>query len=592
MSAVLEPVRIIPRRPEPALLAAALGHGYTALQAGIIARRLPAEFADDLQRYVRPEIRDLDTPDRLPDIEAAAQRIGRAIICGEPLLVCVDHDADGITSLAVIYGALVDALGVDPALIHPYSSHRLREGYGISDGVVDRMLADGHTTGLCISADQGSGDEPRIARLRAAGIETVVTDHHGIEGAGPPSAIACVNPCREDSEFPDRFIAGCHVAWLVMAQVRRRLIECGHLPASTPKLGFLLPYVALGTTADCVSFSRSRNNRLIVQRGLHVINTGRAPCWQALAQVKGVTGPITTETLGFFFGPMINAGGRLDDALPGFKLLRASTLDEALPYVEKLNAANEERKRIERAMRDTAEVQATKQVEAGARGLCIWMPDGHSGIHGIVAGRLAQSFGRPTLCLSPKQGEPGIVTGSARTVPGFDVREAFLAIDAKMPGLLMKFGGHEGAGGLTLREDGIEALQALWDESVAGTPARIGPEFVTDGPLPAPPALALLSELSALEPYGREFDAPVFDQEAWITAARRVGEGGKHLQLQLDVMGQSVKGIWFSVPELDWNPMPGDRVRAVFTLDANTFRGTTSVQLMVRHLEVLGGDEP
>ncbi len=582
----LEAVSIIERPCDAALMEAALAHGYTPLQASIIARRLPPSAVDDLQRRVRPEIRDLDPPDLLPDIEVAAQRIGRAVIMQEPIACVVDHDADGVSSLAVIYGALVDAMGVDPALLHVYSSHRLREGYGLSDGLVDRMLSDGFTGGLVITADHASADEPRIARLRAAGIDTVVTDHHGVEGSGPPSAVACVNPCRDDSVFPDRFIAGCHVAWLVMAEVRRRLIQCGHLPEATPKLGFLLPVVSLGVTADCVSFARSRNNRLIVQHGLHQINTRPSPCWTALAQVKGVTGPITTETLGWIYGPMINAGGRLDDAMPGFRLLRSADLQEALTYAERLSAANEERKSIERTMREEAEKMAAEQVHAGARGICVWLPGGHSGVHGVSASRLTATFGRPVICLSPKQGEPGVVTGSARSVPGFNVRAAFASIAEREPDLLKKWGGHEGAGGLTATEVDIPRLQAAWDTAVKECEsARIGPCIVTDGALPAPPSMALLSEMSALEPYGREFDAPVFCQTAWLSSARRVGEGGKHMQVTLVVNDEAVKGIWFSVPEQEWVPTVGDRVRAVFTLSTNTYRGKTTLQLMVQHME-------
>lgn len=581
---VAEQVRVEERTHSQQVFDAAIGHGYSELQANIIARRLPEQFASDLQRYVRPEMRDLDPPDLLPDIERAVQRIGQAVICGEPIALAVDHDADGVTSAVVIYGALVDAMGVDPAQIHCYSSHRLREGYGLSDALVDRMLADGFNRGLVITADQGSADEPRIARLREAGIETVVTDHHGIEGAGPPSAVACVNSCREDSHFPDKFIAGCHVAWLVMAQLRRRLVECGHLAASAPKLGFLLPFVALGTTADCVSFARSRNNRLIVQRGLHLINTQPDPCWQALAQVKGVSGPVTAETMGFMYGPMVNAGGRLDDALPGFKMFRAATVDEAIQYAQLLNKANESRKGIEREMRVEAALQAADQVQAGADGICVWMSGGHSGVHGIVASRLTQTFGRPVLCLSPKQGEPGVVTGSARSVPGFNVREAFVAIDAQAPGLLLKFGGHEGAGGLTLSEADIPKLQELWAAVAGSAGVTFGPRVITDGPLPAAPSLELLSQLSVLEPYGREFDAPVFSQRGKLISIRRVGEDGKHMQVQLEILGRTVKGIWFSVPDLDWEPAGGMAVQAVFTLDANTFRGKTTVQLMIQHM--------
>lgn len=563
---------------------AAILAGYSPLQASIIAGRLEEHCAADIQRYVRPTLRDLDPPDLLPDIDVAGKRIAKAVILNEPILICVDHDADGISSAAVVYGALVDAFGVDPTLVHPYSSHRLNEGYGISDGLVDRMLADGHRSGLLISADQGSGDELRIARLKSAGIDSVVTDHHGIEGKGPESAVACVNPCRSDSVFPDRFIAGCHVAWLVMAHVRRLLVSCGHLPDEAPKLGFLLGAVALGTTADCVSFARSRNNRLIVQRGLHLMNTAPDPCWTALSEAKGLCGPITSETLGWIFGPAVNSGGRLDDAIPGFKLMRSVTVAEATRYAELLFSANEKRKSIEQGMREQATLAAESQVGFGRKGLCIWMDDGHSGIHGITAGRIAQQYGRPTLCLSPKRGEPGVATGSARTIPGFNVRQAFLTIAERAPGMLIKHGGHEGAGGLTLLTTDIARIESLWDAAVSEQGVHVGPVLETDGALPAPPSLALLTEINALAPYGREFDSPVFSQRVRLLTARRVGDEGKHLSVQLDVGGVPTKGIWFSFPEQFAAVQPGSLVDAVFTLESNTYRGNTTVQLMLKHM--------
>lgn len=580
-----EAMRVVERPVAESVRRAALDRGYTQLQASVVARRLPDDMADSFEQVVRPSLSSLDPPDLLPDIEIASRRIAQAVICEEDVIIVVDHDCDGISSLMVIYGALIDAMGVDPARIHCYSSHRLNEGYGVSDGVVDRILADGHSQGLLITADQGSADEPRIARLAAAGIQTVVTDHHGIDGAGPPSALACVNPCRADSEFPDKFVAGCHVAWLVMAQTRRALIQCGHLTSNAPKLGFLLPFSALGTTADCVSFARSRNNRLIVQHGLHLINTRPDPCWQALAKVKGISGPVTSETLGWIWGPSINAGGRLDDAMPGFYLFRSSTLDEAMVYAEKLHAANIERRGIEQKMRDVALMEAEKQVKAGARGISVWMKDGHSGIHGVVASRLASATGRPALCISPKQGEKGIVTASARACPGFHVRNAFAWIDAEAPGMLKAWGGHEGAGGMRADESDIERLQQLWNQAAMNQVLEVGPQLLTDGPLPGPPTLSTLAELAVLEPYGREFDAPVFAQEAWLISHRRVGEDGKHLQVELQINGESIKGIWFSAGELAWKPMPGDCVTVVFTLSDNTYKGRTTVQALIQHMD-------
>lgn len=551
----------------------------------MISGRLGDDAAGSLQRTLKPQMADLDAPDSLPDIERATDRLVRAIVNKEPVICCSDHDADGVTGHSVVRGALIDVFEHPAELTHSFISHRMKEGYGISEGVVARIQAAGHRSGCLVSVDQGSSDGARIAKLSAMGIDTIVTDHHGVEGSGPPSALACVNPVREDSRFPDKFIAGCHVAWLTMASVRRELIRIGHLPADTPHLTEYLPAVALGTTADCVSFARSRNNRLLVKRGLHMINTDPAPCWQALFELTGKGEPATASTLGYVWGPTTNASGRLDEAMTGVRFLRSQTLEQARQLAALMIAANEERKQIERAMRDKAMPVARAQVANGAKGLAVWLDDGHSGVHGITASRVTQEFGRPTLCISPKQGQPGIVTASARSVPGFHVRQAFARMEAMYPGCFIASGGHEGAGGLTAKESDLPTIQALWDDCVHASGVEVGPVVVTDGALPRAPDFAMLAELAALEPFGREFDAPCFSQACVIRSAQAIGEGGKHVRLQLEVLGRTIAGIWFNVPTLDWRVEAGLPVMCVFELSTNTFRGNTSLQLIVRHME-------
>lgn len=582
-SASIQP-RIVQRPRSQAVEDAALGLGYTHLQASIIAGRLSDAQAGSLQRQLRPQMSELDPPDLLPDIDKAVDRICRAIFREEPVVVCTDHDADGVSGHHVIRAAMIDVFGHPGELTHSFISHRLKEGYGISDGVVDRIGAAGISNGLLLSADQGSSDQPRIERLRQMGIDTVVTDHHGVEGTGPASAVAVVNPVREDSAFPDKFIAGCHVAWLTMAAVRRELIRRKHLHPDTPHLGDLFDVVGMGTTADCVSFARSRNNRLIVQRGLHRINHDPAPCWQALREIRSINGPFTAETYAFTAGPMINARGRVDEAMAGVRFLRSATIEQARRYAILLNDANEERKGIERVMKERAMEAAQGQIANGMHGLAVWLEEGHSGVHGIVASRLTEAFGRPTVCISPKQGHPGLVTASARAIPGFHVRNAFEWIDTSMPGLLVAWGGHEGAGGMTFSEKDIPTLQAMWDQAVINSGVELGPTIITDGPLPALPSLSMLSELAVLEPYGREFDAPRFSQQFTLEEARPIGQDGKHLKLSLSLSGRRFDGIWFNAPELGWRPEKGMPVLAAFTLDANTFRGETNLQLKINHL--------
>lgn len=571
------------RSRSAAVRAAALSSGYTPLQADLLAARLPCTSAANLQATVAPSIENLDPPDLLPDIDKAAGRIADAVIGREAIHLCCDHDVDGVTSMTVLRAAFLDYFHFPAEKLHSWVSHRMREGYGISDGVVDRILAAGHGSGLLISADQGSSDGPRIERLAQAGIETIVTDHHGVEGQGPAAAFACINPVREDSQFPDRAIAGVHVAWLTLCAVRRVLLQRGYLPADSTSLGGLLDYVALGTVADCVSLGASANNRFLVRRGLQLMNSRPRPCWQALREQLKLDGPFTSETLAFQVGPRINARGRLDEAMGGVRFLRAQTIADGRTLASMLQEDNEDRKRRELVMKEAALKVALKQVVEEAVGIAVWLEDGHAGVHGIVASRLVAVLGRPTLCLSPKQGKPGIASASARSIPGFNVRQAFAEIAEQDPDLLIAWGGHAGAGGLTVRVEDIPVLQAYWDDCVRRSGVEVGPVILTDGALPRAPDFAMLAEIAAIGPFGREFEAPQFSELVQVLDAKALCEG-KHLKLTMAVHGRPIAGIWFNIPDgtLDW-ARPGAQLRVVFELGANTYRGNTTLQAIISH---------
>jgi len=571
------------RAQSKAVLEAAERGGFTPLQARVLAGRLGESQAKDLASSIRPAAADLDAPDSLPDIDAAANRLADAIETGERILPCTDHDVDGVTSHAIIRAALIDVFHHPVDMVHSFISHRIKEGYGISEGVVSRIAAAGHRGGVLLSADQGSSDEPRIAKLKALGIETIVTDHHGVEGKGPVSAYAVVNPTREDSRFPDKTIAGCHTAWLTMAATRKELIRRGRLPDTAPQLSGMVDILALGVVADCVDMGGSRNNRLLVQRGLAEINRFRRPCWEALRQIRGKSEPFTAEDLAFLAGPMINARGRLDEAMAGVRFLRSQTIDQATRLAKLLQEANEERKVIERHLKEEAIEIASRLVESGAEGLAIRLDNGHSGVHGIVASRVVEAFGRPTVCLSPKAGHPGVYSGSCRTIRGFHVRNALAEIAEHFPDILMAWGGHAGAGGLTLHADAIDEFTAAWDEVVRQSHCDIGPSITTDGPLGVAPDLNTLAELSALGPYGNGFEIPVFSERAQIVSARQVGDGGLHAQLKLEIHGRTIPAIWFNVPESGGRIIePGRAITVAFNLATNEFRGDISLQAQVR----------
>ncbi|WNL48485.1 DHHA1 domain-containing protein (plasmid) [Dyella sp. BiH032] len=569
----------------------ALQQGYTPLQARVIAGRIAA--VQDVAGLINPALKSLDPPDLLPDIDVAASAIADAVMSPDTTLVGVmDHDADGADAAVVFRLAMIDYFGVPEERVVHMQSHRMREGYGVSESVVERLLALVKRPCLVVTGDQGSGDSPRVEQLKAVGIPVVITDHHGVEGKGPPAAVACVNPARSDSKFPDPFIAGVHVMFLVMCAVRKELIGRGVLPANAPSLAPLLAWSCVGTTADAVSLAKSRNNRAVIRYGLSLINASDRAPWIAMRQVLGRDGPLTTKDISHGVAPRINARGRMGDAVASVDFLCSTDQAQANYLAELLEAENNSRKQVEREMTAIAREIAEVQVEAGLAAIVVHLPDGHSGVHGITASRLVEAFGRPVCCLSPKQGQPGLVTGSLRTVEGVHVRNALIAVDRAEPGLLKSFGGHAGAGGCGLDEANIVRFHDALCRAVLAQrdTTNAQPLVWTDGSLGRRVGLDVIAELDALEPYGREFESPSFTDAFRVRALKAVGDGS-HLKLELvDTEGSLQRGIWFRAMEPGNEPpiAVGQQIEATYQLAANTFRGRTTVDLQVGHARVIG----
>ena len=581
-----EAVRVVDRPMAAAILRAALELGYTPLQARIIAGRLSDADVAKLPALLNLQLSGLTPPDLLPDIDIASECVVSAIKQGLPILLISDFDADGASAHAVLKFAFRDYFGVPEARIHSYIGHRLRDGYGVTETLTDRIIAEAPHPALIITADQGSTDHERIARLRDHGFTVIVTDHHGVPADGPPpAAVACVNPVREDSAFPDPYIAGVQVAWLLCCAVRRRLIQDGDLPVSAPKLGGLLDLVALGTMADCVNLARSTNNKAIIARGLAIMNAPVArPAWQALYVATNCKGPITAATLAFSFAPVINARGRLDSALGSVDLLMSDNVLIAEELAQHFVEHNTERKAVQSNMLQRSAKQAVQQVRDGAAAITIFDPEGHAGVHGICAARLAESFGRPVAYFSPKaEGEH--ITASLRTVHGFHVRDALAEMAGRYPDDFIAWGGHAGAGGVTLKRDGLRRFAEAWASIAASAlrDQRAGPEIVTDGPLEVAPSFAVVEELAALGPFGRQWEHPVFRSHGRIDQVRPVGDG-RHLKLVVKMGATDYDAIWFGAVENGVCPVGvGQTVLMAYELDVNTFRDTTTLQLRIRH---------
>ena len=580
--------RLEPRPLDEAVYIRAQAEGLNELQARLLASRLPG-YQGELAPLITPSLRYLAHPEKLADGRRAAERIAQAVIEGESIGILTDYDVDGITSHVVIRRTLVELFGVPESKLHSLIGHRIHDGYGISLPLVERTLGLTPRPTLVITADCGSSDEPRIARLSEAGIDVVVSDHHALAIEGPPaSAYACVNPTRSDCAYPDKTIAGCMVAWLVMSLARSVLIEWGALPVATPKLSPWLSYVALGTVADCVSLGGSPANRAVVSHGLMLINRMEAACWRAMATRLGQDSvPFNAETLAFQMGPRINARSRLDDPYAALHFMLAESDAVASRQLDVLDDDNQSRKAIEADMAEEARALAAAELAADATALIVLLEDGHPGVQGIVASRLVQAYGRPALVLTCAA-QPGMLTGSGRSVEGLHLRDALQRTHELAPEALPRFGGHSGAAGVGVPRDQLNVfktafLQAV-NEQLGKTP--LYPRLWTDGELESQQLnLTTLGELDALGPYGREFDPPLFEGRFIVEALRPVGADGSHLMMELSSGPVTCKAIWFrALTPGELAPFDvGDTLHCAYKLNRNRWRGRESLQLMVEH---------
>lgn len=568
------------------MFAAARAEGFDPVLARILAGRLDAGVS--LSRVLEPKLSQLPAPDQFADIEAGLDRLIRAVLDQERIGILTDYDADGLTSHAVIDHALA-RFGVAAERVSHWIGHRLEEGYGISPGLVDRLLSTQPLPQVLITADCGSSDEGQIARLKAAGIDVVVTDHHRIAESGPPaSAIAVINPNRRDCGYPDKAIAGCMVSWLVMSGLRARLISLGRLDPGAPKLGDLLDYVAVGTVADCVSLGSSEVNRAVVKAGLSLIAQGSRPCWTvAMSRLLRPDDGVDAGFLAFQIGPRLNARGRLDDSMRGFEYLVSASEAAAANAWAELDAANLERRQIERTMVDRAMPVALRQLREQIPVILVVLPDGHAGVQGIVASRVVERTGHPALVCSPGH-VPDTLTGSMRSVPGVDAKGLLDRVAEIDPDVLIRYGGHVGACGFTFGASHLERFAGLLQQvGCAHTdPTLLGPRRMVDGQLlPDDINEARVRDIQRLGPFGRGFEDPEFEGVFRVESAATMGQARTHVRLKLTLDGQGPwSAVWFNAQETGAS-LPvrvGDWLDCTYQLQINTYR-EPEVSLVIRH---------
>lgn len=581
--------RLVRRERNATVYANALAIGVPDVVARVLAcRGLSPET--DLKAFLEAKLSSLDSPDTLADIGPAAKRIARAIMGGETIGLNTDFDCDGNCANLTLWRAMVEIFGHPREKLLSFVGHRLQDGYGLSAPVADRILAARPRPTLLMTADQGSSDEVQIARLRAAGISTIVGDHHSLPITGPPaSAYACINPQRADCAYPDDAIAGGMVAWLMMCAVRRELIAAGWLPASrTNPLVDLLDGVAVSTTADCVSMA-SLNNRAVVKAGLKLMNTKTRACWAGMKPLLK-TEVFRAETIAFGIAPRIHARSRLADSMLGLEFLLADDVREAARLAQVLDEHNQARKLIEREMLEMAIAEAESRVACGRSGLSLLLADGHAGVVGLSSSRIVERFGRPTFVFAPVANDDTLITGSGRSIDEVHLRNALQWMADHRPTLFTsrgtRMGGHKAACGARVLRGDFPAFEEAFDLAVRAQvgDAALGPCRWSDGEL-SPPEISLetVAQLELLEPTGRGFEPARFDGQFLVDDVRAVGDG-THLKLGLRLANQRYSGIWFKARASKDAPLPvepRELAHFVFGLQANEFRGERRLDLVI-----------
>ncbi|WP_300353543.1 single-stranded-DNA-specific exonuclease RecJ [uncultured Alcanivorax sp.] len=496
--------------------------------------------------------------------------------------ICIvgDYDADGATATTLMVRGL-ELLGFPrPDFLVP---DRFEYGYGLSPAIVE-LAQQQYRPDLIITVDNGIASVDGVAAARARGIKVLITDHH-LPGDTLPDADALVNPRLPGCEdFPAANLAGVGVAFYLLMDLQRALRDQGFTP--TQPITDLLDLVALGTVADVVSLDDA--NRVLVEQGLRRIRAGKGcPGIRALLQVAGRDpSRALAADMGFAVGPRLNAAGRLSDMTHGIACLLAETEAEALDMAQELDTINRERRSIEHGMRDAAMVEVSRlNPENLPAGLCLYGKEWHEGVVGILASRVKEIIHRPVIAFAPAQ-QPGTLKGSGRSIPGLHLRDALDAVATANPGLLSKFGGHAMAAGLSLELDKLDQFKVAFEKAVSEllSPRALEKVVETDGELDDHElSLSNAELLSHRFPWGQGFPAPCFDGEFEVLKHRIVGE--RHLKLTLGLPGVNgiIDAIHFNVP-VEALPSRIARVRGVYRLEVNEFRGQRNPQLLFEHL--------
>ncbi|MFQ6562824.1 single-stranded-DNA-specific exonuclease RecJ [Dickeya dianthicola] len=550
-----------------------------------LLRRLYAQRGVRQMQELERSLRGLLDYRLLGGITQAVEVLRQALADNRRIMVVGDFDAAGATSTALTVLALRSMGGREIQYLVP---NRFEDGYGLSPEVVAQAAAKGAE--LIVTVDNGISSHAGVDDAHRRGIAVVVTDHH-LPGETLPAAEAMINPNLSDCAFPSKALAGVGVAFYLMMALRANLRESGWFAErglAEPNLAELLDLVALGTVADVVPLDA--NNRILISQGLSRIRAGKCrPGIRALLEVSNRDAvQLVASDLGFALGPRLNAAGRLDDMSVGVELLLCDDIVQARMLASDLDALNQSRREIEAGMQVEA-LHLCEQLERSRDtlplGLAMYHPEWHQGVVGILASRIKERFHRPVIAFAPAG--DGILKGSGRSIAGLHLRDALERLDTCHPGLMLKFGGHAMAAGLSLVEDRFDEFRQRFAELVGEwlDASQLEGVVWSDGELAIPElTLGTAEMLREAGPWGQAFPEPTFDGRFRLLQQRLVGE--RHLKVMVEPLGGGplLDGIAFNIDTLLWPDSSVREVELAYKLDVNEFRGKRSVQLLIEHL--------
>jgi single-stranded-DNA-specific exonuclease len=543
-----------------------------------MARLLASRGVDCVAESMDSSMSKALSVDSLTNSKKMASLMADKMAEGKRFLVVADYDSDGATSCAIAMRAMKGF----SANIDYVVPNRFVDGYGLTPEIVNRAALMNPRPDCIITVDNGIASVDGIARANVLGISVLVTDHH-LPGDIDPAAECMVNPNQRGCTFGSKNLAGCGVIFYVMMALKMELDKRGWFkthPSFT--VSSLLDYVALGTVADVVKLDN--NNRRLVTEGLKMMRAGRAHLGiQALLRIAGRDiEKVNSFDMGFAVGPRLNAAGRLDDMSIGISCLLADTEEEAEQLATRLDSLNKERRSIESDMTAQAITQIDDMIVAPEDKftMTLFHPDWHEGVIGILASRVKDKCNRPTIAFG--RGTGGHLKGSCRSIPALHLRDALDIVYKRNPGLIIKFGGHSMAAGLTIMETDLARFTVEFEDACRSmiTTSDLDLVIATDGKLhPSDATIGFAEEIKSMV-WGQGFPEPLFQGEFTVLNQDYIGKDKNHSRLRLGMGAQAFEAILFQQGE----PLP-NMIRATFSLDVNEWKGSKKLQLKLQKFE-------